>query len=122
MHLVLKGTVEKEDLKGLMEPRAFLVRKDYLVRMACQETLESQDQEVHLDQVVQKETKAIKVFLVPLVLQDSPGQKDRVDYLVKWGHKDPRESREWMGQQDQLGSLVFLGQKETLALLVHQAL
>lgn len=49
MHLVLKETVEKEDLKGLMEPRVTLVLLVYLVRMVCLVSVESQDQEVHQD-------------------------------------------------------------------------
>lgn len=49
MHLVQKGTVEKEDLKGLMEPRVKVVPLGYLVRMVCLGSMESQVQEVHQD-------------------------------------------------------------------------
>lgn len=121
MHLVLKETVEKEDLKGLMEPRVTLVLLAYLVRMVYLVSVESQDQEGHQDQVVPKETMDTKVCLVPLVLQDFLGQRDKVDYLVKLDLKVLKESLEWMVQQDLLGFLVFLGQKEKAALLVHQA-
>ncbi|AWP13375.1 putative glutenin high molecular weight subunit PW212-like [Scophthalmus maximus] len=109
---VIKETAEKEDLKGLMEPRVNLVLLGYLVRMVCLERVESQAQEVPQDQVVTKEMMGIKVYLVPLVLQDFQDQKDKVDYLVKWDLKVQKESQEWMVQQDHLGLLVFLGQKE----------
>lgn len=46
MHLVLKGTVEMEDLKGLMEPWVTLVFLGHLVRMVCPEAVESQGPEV----------------------------------------------------------------------------
>ncbi len=72
--------------------------------------------------MVPKEIVGIKVYLVLLVLQDFPGQKDKVDYLVKWDLKDLKESLEWMVQQDQLDLLVFWGQKEIVDYLVHQAL
>ena len=121
MHLALKETVEREDLKGLMEPRVNLVPLACQVRMVCLESLESQDQEVHQDRVVLKEMVGIKVFLVPLVLKDFPGQKDKVDYLVKWDLKVPKESLEWMALQDQLGLLVFQDQKEITVYLVLQA-
>lgn len=49
MHLVLKETVEKEDLKGLMDSRVTLVLLVYPVRMVCLASMESQDQEVHQD-------------------------------------------------------------------------
>lgn len=69
--------------------------------------------------MVPKETVGIKVYLVPLVLQDFPGQKEKVDCLVKWDLKVLKESLEWMVQQDQLGFLVFRGQKEIAVYLVH---
>lgn len=69
-----------------------------------------------------KETLGTKAYLVPLALQDFLGQKDKVDYLVKWDLKVLKESLEWMVQQDQLGLLVLLGQKEILVHLAHQAL
>lgn len=122
MRLVLKENVEKEDLKGLMEPRETLVHLGYLVRMVCQEIVESQDQEVHQDQVAPKETMGIKVYLVHLVLQDFLGQKDKADYLVIWDLKVLKESLEWMAQLDHWGLLVLRGQKEKVVHLVHQAL
>lgn len=122
MHLVLKETLEKEDLKGLTEHRVNLVPLGYLVRMVCLERMESQDREVHQDQVVPKETVGIKVYLVYLVLWDFLGQKDKVDYLVKWDLKVLKESLEWMAQQDLSDLLVFRGQKEIADYLVNQAL
>ncbi|CAB1417740.1 unnamed protein product [Pleuronectes platessa] len=93
--LGLKETVGKEGLKGLMEARVNLVLLGYLVRVVCQETMENQGQEDPQGQVVSKEmmdTKALK------------------------------ESQEWMVQQDQLGLLVFLGQKEMVVSLVYREL
>lgn len=104
--------MEKEDLKGLLEPRVTLVPLGYLVTMVCLERMESQDKEVHQDQVVPKETVDIKVYLVPQVLQDFPGQKDKGDFLVRLVLKVQKESLEWMAQLDQSGLLVFLGPKE----------
>lgn len=122
MHLVLKETVGKEDLRGLMEPRVTLVLLEYLVRMVCLETGESQGQEVPQDQVVPKETVDIKVYLVPLVILDYQDQKDKMDYMVKWDLKVLKESQEWMVQQDQSGLLVPQGKKEIVVHLVYQAL
>ena len=122
MHLVLKETVEKEDLKDLMDLGVTLVLLGYRVRMVFLESVESQDQEVPRDQVAPKEMVATKVYLVSLVLQDFLGKKDKVDYLVKWDPKVLKGSLEWMVQQDQLGLLVFQDQKEILVHRVHQAL
>ncbi|KAE8299101.1 hypothetical protein D5F01_LYC01490 [Larimichthys crocea] len=122
VHLVLKETVEKEDLKGLMEFRVILVLLGCLVKTVCLERVETQDQEVHQDQLVPKETVGIKVCLVHLVLQDLLGQKDKMDYLVKLDLKVLKEYLEWMVQQDHLGLLVLWGQKEIAVHLVHQAL
>ncbi|KAK9537845.1 hypothetical protein VZT92_005422 [Zoarces viviparus] len=105
-----------------MEPRVTLVPLGYLVTMVCLESLDSQDQEVHQDRVVEKEMVDIKVYLVTLVHQDFPGQKDKVDYLVRSVHKVLKESLEWMAQLDHLGLLVFLGQKEITVYQVNQAL
>ena len=113
--------MEKEDLKGLMEPRVKAALLGYLVRMVCLGNLENQVQEVHQDQVVRKEMVGIKVYLVPLVLLEFLAQKDSVDYLVRWDLRVLKGSLEWMVQEDQLGLLVFLDQKETVANLVHQA-
>lgn len=69
-----------------------------------------------------KETLGTKVYLDPLALLDFLGQKDKVDYLVRWDLKALKESLEWMVQQDQSGLLVLLGQKEILVHLAYQAL
>lgn len=82
MHLVLKETVEKEDLKDFLVLRVTQVLLGYLARMVCLERLESQDQEVHQGQLVPKEMVGTKVCLVPPVLLDFLGQRDKVDYLV----------------------------------------
>lgn len=111
-----------EDQKDLMEQRETLVSLDYQVRMVCQETKENQDQEVYQDQVVLKEKMDIKVYQVCRVLQEFLVQKDKGDYLVKWDLKVPKESQDWMVQQDQLGHLDNLGLKEMVVFLVYQAL
>jgi len=122
VHLVLKETVEMGDLKGLMDPRVIQVNQDYLVGMVCQETVESQVQEVHQDQVVPKEMKATKVYLACLVPQELMVRKDKVEYLVMLDPKVLKESQDWMVQQDQMGPLVLLVLKEIMVLLVHQGL
>ncbi|KAI9530055.1 hypothetical protein NQZ68_004072 [Dissostichus eleginoides] len=122
VHQVLLALWEPQDLTGLEETRVTLVPLGYLVRMVCLEIVESQDQEVHQDRVERKEMEGIKVYLVTLDLQDFPGQKDKVDYLVQWDLKVLKESLEWMALQDQLGLLVSQVQKEMAVFLVHQAL
>ncbi|KAK0147172.1 Collagen alpha-4(VI) chain [Merluccius polli] len=120
--LVPKETKEKWDLRGLMESREILACKDFLVRMVNQQSSASQDQEVHQEPLDQKEKMGTKVYPGPLVLQGYQVQRDKVGPLVKLGPKVQKEFQAWTVQQDLLDHLVFVVQKETVALPVGLAL
>lgn len=106
----------------MMEFGVTPVRLDYLALMVYLENVEVQGREVHKDQVAPKETMDIKAFLARQVSQDFLGSKEKVDFLVKWDLRVRKESLVWMVQRGQSDHLDFKGQKEILALLVHQAL
>ena len=106
----------------MMGSREILACRDFLERMVYRQSLVSQDPEVHQEPLGQKEKTGTKVYLGPLVQQDHQVQRDKARLLVNSGPKVLKEFQGWMVQQDLSDHLVFLVQKEAVALLVGLAL